>query len=799
LGCVRSNIKDFIENEITLDFIDSISEMSSQYQRSSLVKDQDSVYDIILRLDEDRKVCEHLLKRRKVMESNKVMESDSDDDADKNGRKIQQAWHAKMSPVAQLTRKYEYLNMYYETLIYPKRASSYAARDVSTLLQWLVRQRIFISRKTQNVLNASKMNERGKGGRPGTSEERPWTSEDDRPGTPSGNHPGAPYFTPNMVSGTSMTSTCISIQAGRTVIRCGYLTKAVGGLHNEELLLSVDDTNYGKVTVMYLAGVGIDTSSHCYILRSGDGNVISLEPSKTSTVAGTSINVVFINGRLVTESTPLQHNDILCVGYSFFLRLHIPFIARTLLLVEASIPDVDDIVDSVYSRDSFGLWEQCLLQRTFPVIRDELALIKEEVIYMNRGKVDRYKQLMQNLMLPIEAEAEADDVNLASSDKSGDNLHLSPMEASLDCSSLLRSGCIPDAYLLQISQAIIGVDVVNAWAREMRKDKIGMRFKFKVGDFRRIDHNDTCTSRFDLPGREFLLVVDKDTYVSLLGVVECVGSGGSWSWDLDVFSSRMAYMTDVMFDLKYKCNGELLLLDQLYPPLLDPYIDTMDDELIGVSCLFLGALSYLIDINETLTILSFRGHNSGMLKVHGGAWIDIQSEHPSYINIDKEMNLKEFLGRKMIIKFTFERLISVPVAVSSNLFISFKFYHHSTLYKTLRHHGQSCSPHLNAVIVLEQLITLDFIEYIQIEAINLEVWGRREVRQRTTNIKGSNPFVGELQENSLNIKTKVFASDFISLTLCGLLLIMSLWLRVMRLLSQRPFARKTNSFKICQP
>jgi hypothetical protein len=221
-------------------------------------------------------------------------------------------------------------------------------------------------------------------------------------------------------------------------------------------------------------------------------------------------------------------------------------------------------------------------------------------------------------------------------------------------------------------------------------------------------------------------------------------------------------MEDVVFDLKDRCQESIITLDRLYPSIADPFKDVLDDELIGVGCMFLAPIQYLIDVNETLSLVSYKGHDCGFIKVHVRAFIGEVSSDASQISIDQEMSLRHFAGKKLLIRFNFQRVTNIPATANCNVFVQFKFYHHTITYRSLRHHGQTCSPRLDSIVTVEQDITYDFVEYLQRESLDMEVWGRRQIRSPFPREVPAH-FVGEPESLLLVTRDKVRTTE-----LCGM-------------------------------
>jgi hypothetical protein len=206
--------------------------------------------------------------------------------------------------------------------------------------------------------------------------------------------------------------------------------------------------------------------------------------------------------------------------------------------------------------------------------------------------------------------------------------------------------------------------------------------------------------------------------------------GDSWIWSPMIFLHRYFQIQKMFVEFHEKCESNLEILDEAYPPPKDPFYDPSLPELIGVSTLHIDSLFHLIDTRDTLPIITFKGNHGGQLKLHVRIWIDKMETVPSYISVDKESKLTDFIGHTAILRFYFEYLFDIPPSLSHDLQIIFSFFGHTGQYRTTRAPVMNVitgdrHAYINSVIVIEQKITPDFVRYLQKKSIEFEIWGTR--------------------------------------------------------------------------
>jgi hypothetical protein len=143
-------------------------------------------------------------------------------------------------------------------------------------------------------------------------------------------------------------------------------------------------------------------------------------------------------------------------------------------------------------------------------------------------------------------------------------------------------------------------------------------------------------------------------------------------------------------------------------------------------------VQYLLDIHNSLPIINYAGKTAGTLHVRVRSWIDKIDTQPGYISIDKETNIADFANHMCLMRIHVDNMRHLPKSLCSATYVCFKFFFHSTAYKTPRYCGTAVNPAIEHTIAIDQKITRDFVDYIRSGCIEMEVFGKRQDPSKTT-------------------------------------------------------------------
>ena len=77
-------------------------------------------------------------------------------------------------------------------------------------------------------------------------------------------------------------------------------------------------------------------------------------------------------------------------------------------------------------------------------------------------------------------------------------------------------------------------------------------------------------------------------------------------WHMHKFYNRLEGMRE-MFSTYLDCGKDLMRLSKRIPAVIDPFYEPPNDSLIGVAYCFLDALSYMVEIHESVTVINVKG------------------------------------------------------------------------------------------------------------------------------------------------------------------------------------------------
>jgi len=208
---------------------------------------------------------------------------------------------------------------------------------------------------------------------------------------------------------------------------------------------------------------------------------------------------------------------------------------------------------------------------------------------------------------------------------------------------------------------------------------------------------------------------------------------GLWLWARFVFMERYIQAHQMyrrflhMFDVAGPGSSKpqvLSLLEEQYPHEEDPFLDMPGDELIGVGYVYLDALQYMLDIDENVPLVNFKGRASGSLRILARVWLDKVTVEPTYVSADEEMRMDKYYDHTCHIRVHLSSLSGIPSSLACKTHAEFKFFFHGKKYRTPDHAGYAPNPFINHTMAITQKITPDFLDFLQSGSLEIEVWGK---------------------------------------------------------------------------
>lgn len=147
-------------------------------------------------------------------------------------------------------------------------------------------------------------------------------------------------------------------------------------------------------------------------------------------------------------------------------------------------------------------------------------------------------------------------------------------------------------------------------------------------------------------------------------------------------------------------------------------------ELVGVGFLNIDRLEFLLDLEETITIVGFSGFPVGNLKLTARCWVDEIQPIPTQIITHVEANIQNFMKEEhtLIINFYFEEIGGLPENHCTDTYISFKFMGHLPLYTTPQYLGKDTQPHIDSTVQITKPITASLLDFIRTACMEFKVF-----------------------------------------------------------------------------
>lgn len=498
-----------------------------------------------------------------------------------------------------------------------------------------------------------------------------------------------------------------------------------------------------NVKILQLDNILIN-NKHCMLFRVG--STIKIRPLVDDDHNGMAF--VEVNGVTIVEETVLKDLDVIRMGSSVVFVVHIPMDSddeeenergqdirfknerptslKALRSISSRVLDMVHI-DSKDDSASFlplalaggvasGHWDNCIFEAHKSLI---YAVIKD---YLEHSNIVRHVEVDRAIakITPTKSMNEAQKMTV----------YVPRRQEVLKTIDKLSG-----FHKALLAESIAAVNCINFMAKEMKKSVF-----YSVHLRPRPQQTQSSFIARQYRGSELGVRID-DNYFDITANAEVLdggvstGRGDSWWWSVTILMQRLSLIRPMYRDFVWKFDRETTQLDDEYPPAKDPFLDPSEPELLGVSNIHLDSLFYLMDVRDTVPIVTFKGVSGGLLKFTLRCWIDAVDTIPNYIKVDEECKLTDFMGHKCIMKFYFESLFDINPSLSNDIQIAFNFFTHSGQYRTPRHilrnekYGDQ-NPYLNNIVVVEQAITTDFIDFVQKRSIELEIWGGRIFNKR---------------------------------------------------------------------
>jgi hypothetical protein len=154
-------------------------------------------------------------------------------------------------------------------------------------------------------------------------------------------------------------------------------------------------------------------------------------------------------------------------------------------------------------------------------------------------------------------------------------------------------------------------------------------------------------------------------------------------------------------------------------------VEDAEHELIGVAFLCIDRLEFLLDHDDTISVVSFSGFPVGNIKLSVKAYVDEVQALPTTIVTHVEANIQHFMDHNLIVNFYFEYISGLPNNHCTDTYVSFKFLSHMPTYTTTQYLGYTPDPPLDSTVQVTRPITAALVDYIRTGCMEFKVFAVR--------------------------------------------------------------------------
>lgn len=159
----------------------------------------------------------------------------------------------------------------------------------------------------------------------------------------------------------------------------------------------------------------------------------------------------------------------------------------------------------------------------------------------------------------------------------------------------------------------------------------------------------------------------------------------------------------------------------------DPFFDPPDDsQLLGKAAVYLSALFYLVEVEENVPIIDYKGKCNGelMIKVHFDVDVDKLLDEVSPADPDSDVTLRNFLDRVMPLAVHVKGARGLPANLCADVFVRYKWWLDKKMCESVKCSGRHMNPAVDYEMRKDKLVITDeFVDWLERGYIDVEVWG----------------------------------------------------------------------------
>ncbi|BFY98671.1 hypothetical protein BsWGS_01711 [Bradybaena similaris] len=219
----------------------------------------------------------------------------------------------------------------------------------------------------------------------------------------------------------------------------------------------------------------------------------------------------------------------------------------------------------------------------------------------------------------------------------------------------------------------------------------------------------------------------KDGFTEVMVKMKNMESGNWWLLNRNSFVNRK-YLMEEMYQ-NYIEGDSNWDVPKEKDPFWQPHTTPV---LIGIAHIYLKSISHLIDMDDSLIIMDFKGKETGHLLIElipcDGKWNALKDEHFLEHPI-------ELMGRPLYFEFKIKGARGIPANFQTT-FCSYKFYLENKPTKTKEISGTMNPDFDHTRQIIFSSVTQQLLDYLSKESVTVEVWGQQKeesVRPKTVN------------------------------------------------------------------
>jgi hypothetical protein len=202
------------------------------------------------------------------------------------------------------------------------------------------------------------------------------------------------------------------------------------------------------------------------------------------------------------------------------------------------------------------------------------------------------------------------------------------------------------------------------------------------------------------------------------------GGATAATWPEHKFLERSFGMRTMHMEYVTTFSGHIGELNKKYPLSKDPFYDPPQDVLIGTAVAYLNPLSYVIAIDQPLTILDQRGSAEGELLINMKPVVYRDGDENNQVDTDdeNEPRLENFIGSTLHIYLEIQGARHIDISKTDGVYVEFRFLDEEIDIKTLPSTDvDNENPTLSYKKMYEFDITQELIQQVSEDVIEFNV------------------------------------------------------------------------------